>query len=73
MVIGLGINEIRTETNICNVKCNKKQLQHFFECHTIFYGTLKSNIDHGRWPWSILLLSVKIKVIREEAKAYKLA
>ena len=23
MVIGLGINEIRTETNICNVKCNK--------------------------------------------------
>jgi hypothetical protein len=51
----------------------KKQLQHFIECHTIFYGTLKSNIDHGRWPWSILLLSVKIKVIREEAKAYKLA
>jgi hypothetical protein len=31
-----------------------KQLQHFIECDIMCYGALKSNIDRGLRPWSIL-------------------
>ena len=34
-----------------------KQLQHFIECDIMCYGALKSNIDRGLRPWSILLFS----------------
>jgi hypothetical protein len=34
-----------------------KQLQHFILCNMMCYGALKSNIDHGLQPWSILLFS----------------
>ena len=34
-----------------------KQLQHFILCHMMCYRALKSNIDHGLRPWSILFFS----------------
>jgi hypothetical protein len=34
-----------------------KQLQHFILCNMMCYGALKSNIDRGLLPWSILLFS----------------
>jgi hypothetical protein len=50
---------MRSGQRLTFVKSNViKQLYHFIECDMIFYGTLKSNIDRGRWLWSILLLSV---------------
>ena len=33
------------------------QLLHFIECDMMCYGALKSNIDQGRRPRSILLFS----------------
>jgi hypothetical protein len=40
-----------------NVKYNIIQLLHFIECDMMCYGALKSNIDQGRRPRSILLFS----------------
>ena len=34
-----------------------KQLQHFIWCNMMCYGAMKSNIDRGLAPWSILLSS----------------
>ena len=34
-----------------------KQLQHFILCNMMCYGALKSIIDRGLRPWSILHLS----------------
>ena len=34
-----------------------KQLQHFILCNMMCYGALKSNIDRGLQPWSILHFS----------------
>lgn len=54
-VNGIDFNEMRTATKICIVKYDKKQLQHFKESDSMSYGTLKGNIDNGRWSWSILI------------------
>ena len=45
---------MQTKLGMLNVV---KQLQHFILCNMMCYGALKSNIDRGLRPWSILLFS----------------
>ena len=45
-----------TQTNLGKLNVIK-QLQHFIKCNMMCYGALKSNIDRGIRPWSILLFS----------------
>ena len=43
--------------NTWYVNYNKTILQHFILCNMMCYGALKSNIDRGLRPGSILLIS----------------